>query len=606
MKTDSFNDRIRQKLERIEPTFRERDWGQFDAHRRTGQPRPNQPGSLPNAMRHLWQPVAGAVVVGGLLLGNWWQYQSQQELKKTVQTLTTTVEQLRQTTTAPADSGRVGLAATRSVNEPLLPPSLQRVIFPRSGDPATEKRPTDTVYVTQYVTALPLAGQNPGYPAPNQVADKVTGSPMIRPGLSAQPFGNQASDAKNNRAVGQPLPNAVEAMAGRLTKGTASRYAAGRGVLGRSLTRQRRLLAPANTSDSAEQSATTDRNVTATNSATGNGNRVAGTTAPPALADQLNMARLSPAERRQLKRLLRRTTSGRNAAEQLADGRASILTDQTTNKPPVDATTPGDEEKTRVAALLRANNLLAPARFDSGYYDVDIARQLRRFRSPVALNRLTETTTDSPVKTSSALPDGRFRLGIGGHLGYRQKGTGLYAEGLVGAKWVIGAGLTVQSLTGQTFLTDDDFDRKTDKDFRREFAPGIDPGHSILNITRRSIVWQVPVSVGYRVSLGQNWLVVPTATFNLNIWNQENVGFSYLRGPKMPPEQRTVLVFYDQRNYHSASFGVNVEKQWALPGRTALVVQGGPYLTVPTSAVSPVRSLNALSGGVRLRTFLQF
>jgi hypothetical protein len=593
MKTDSFNDRIRQKLESIEPTFRERDWGQLASHRRTGQLRQPKPGTLPNAVRHFWQPIAGAVVVGALLLGNWWQYQSQQELKKTVQTLTATVEQLRNTN-APADSGQVGIAPSRNTGGPLLPPSLQRVIFP-----ATEKRPADTVYITRYVTALPSAGQNPGYLTPNKRADGTTGSRLAQPGSSVQSYDNQATGAQNNRTTGQRLPNAVDAMTGRLTRESDNRNPAGRNSSVR-IARQRRLFPTIHNAELARESAITDAPLP--NSAIGSD--ATGTTTP-ALTDQLNMADLSPAERRQLKRLLRRTTSRRNATEQLTNGRAQVVTDPTSPQNRPDETVA--KEKARITALLRANNLIAPSPFDSGYYDMDIARQLRRFRSPIAPNRMSETTpTDSPVKSSPTMPNGRFRLGIGGHLGYRQQGTGLYAEGLVGSKWAIGAGLTVQSLTGQTFLTDDDFDRKTDKDFRREFAPGIDPNHSILNITRRSTVWQIPVSVGYRVSLGQNWLVVPTATFNLNVWNQENVGFSYLRGPKMPPEQRTVLLFYDQRHYHSAGFSVNFEKQWALSGKTALVVQGGPYLTVPTSSVSPVSSLNALSGGVRLRTFLQF
>ena len=584
MKTDSFNDRIRQKLDSIEPTFRERDWGRFQKH--VGQ---HRPGTLPDAVRYFWQPIAGAVVVGALLLGNWWQYQSQQELKKTVQTLTTTVEQLRQTTT-PADSGEIGLSQIRPglAIGPGLPPSLQRMIFP-----ATEKRPADTVYITRYVTALPSASRNPGYTVPGERTVRTTGIEMNQPDLSAQPTHQQSVTTQSRRQ-----PNAVDALTERLTGQAYNQNATGRGASGRNLTRQRRLLLPANQGESAGQSAPPDQGVLATNPA--NGNDVGGTTLT--VADQLNMARLSPAERRQLKRLLRRTTSRRNATEQLADGRASVLTDPTSPMNRTDEIT--DKENARIAALLRANNLLAPARFDSGYYDMDIARQLRRFRSPIASNR-TETATDSPVK-SNPVSDGLFRLGIGGHLGYQQKGTGLYAEGLIGSNWVVGAGIAVQSLTGQTFLTEGDFDQKTKKDFRRDFAPGIDPGHSILNITRRSTVWQIPVSVGYRVSLGQNWLVVPTATFNLNIWNQERLAFNYLRGPRMPPEQRTVVVFYDQRNYHSAGFSVNFEKHWALSGKSALVVQGGPYLTIPTSAVSPVSSLNALSGGMRLRTFLQF
>lgn len=556
MKTDPFNDRIRQKLESIAPTFRERDWGQFQ--KQLGQ---HRPGTFPDAVRHLWQPIAGALVVGALLVGNWWQYQSQQELKKTVQTLTTTVEQLRNATTAP----------------------------------------TDTVYVTRYVTTLPSAGQKPGYLTPEQATGGASLLRLNQLDLSEQSADNQLTDAINNDNTKQRLPNAVDAVTGRLTNESYTRDAAGRGASGRNPTRQRRLLLPANTAEPTGQLAITDPNVTSTGQKTGKWNGTAGTTAT-AVADQLNMASLSPAERRQLKRLLRRTTSRRSAAEQLADSRTSVLTNQTTNR----TDRPADEGKANMDALLRANNLLAPARFDSGYYDIDIARQLRRFRSPIATRTSETTATDSPVKTSLAVPTGRFRLGVGGHISYRQLGTGLYAEGLVGTNWTIGSGITVQTLTGQTFLTDEDFDRKTDKDFRREFAPGIDPGHLILNITRRSTVWQIPVSVGYRVSLGQNWLVVPTATFNLNVWNQENVGFSYLRGPKTPPEQRMVSVIYDQRKYHSASFSVNVEKQWALSGKTAFVVQGGPHITVPTLGVSPVSSPNALSGGVRLRTFLQF
>ncbi|WP_019988425.1 hypothetical protein [Rudanella lutea] len=134
MKPDNFSDRIRQKLEGIEPEFREKDWTRMQQV--LGHSTPVYAIGTKAGL------MAAASVVAVMAFGGvaYQQYRTNQELREEVKTLTQTVKVLRET------------GPERTVAAAPLPP--------------------DTVYLTRDVVryvAVPVDRVRPGEPAPDGV-----------------------------------------------------------------------------------------------------------------------------------------------------------------------------------------------------------------------------------------------------------------------------------------------------------------------------------------------------------------------------------------------------------------------------------------------------
>lgn len=91
MKTDKFEENIRQKLEGIDPPFQESDWLHLRSFlRRNGVP------SIGGGAVQWFVPMMSAATVAGLLILTVWQYRTNQKLEKTVSSLKDSVTILQQ------------------------------------------------------------------------------------------------------------------------------------------------------------------------------------------------------------------------------------------------------------------------------------------------------------------------------------------------------------------------------------------------------------------------------------------------------------------------------------------------------------------------------
>ncbi len=574
MKTDRFTDIIRRKLESIRPEPTDKDWARMQATLNDANlSQPNPPGPSNPFSGGIWSSgkswllAAASVSTVVLIAFSMWQ---QREINQLRQTIATVQPQGTNSSTPASPSVTSG--------EPIRPDVAHSdgVVSPKHPEEAltsanrNESQPVrpDTVYITRYV------------PVPSRA------KPDVRTG---------------NRS-GQRLETPPE-----------QRYAAENPITSPVTTRQPINLTLNQQTESHDASSTPSVTNKTTNEST-----VANKSIPNS----------SPKNNR----LLSRPT--REQGVKRRDSSPATSVDNQTN---VAANSPGDAKATDDAALNRSsssadkpvnrsepsgstNEVSAqyelaksrPLSLESKNWGAVLAQQAKRMQP----TRSAVTVVAEPAKAPTGQIQRvatRFRAGVGGEIASRLWSAGVFTEVLVGRHWAVGVGLNQATYTNR-FITDEDFNVRTKRDFRKEFGRGIDPRREILNIDTRQVRLQLPVSLGYRVPLNRTLTLLPTVGTFLNLTNSENVTY-YCRPNQRPPMQPQAQPGFDEIRttksqpvdlINSLSLGAGLEWQaghW--------VVQATPVLTIPTQTSQQVKPPNLngqqnTTAGLRARLLYQF
>lgn len=205
------------------------------------------------------------------------------------------------------------------------------------------------------------------------------------------------------------------------------------------------------------------------------------------------------------------------------------------------------------------------------------AKRMRPARTTVVVG---VEPTQAPESQRVNRPGLQFRAGIGGEVASKLTSAGVFTEALLGKHWVVSAGLSRATYSGDKFISDFDFDIRMRRNFRKEFAHGIDPRRDIFNIDTRTSRIVMPVSVGYRVALSKTLSFVPAVGTYLTISSTENA--TYLCPVPIPQRGFEQLSVSDKRtvpllNNMILSAGIEWQsRHW--------VLQGSPVLTIPIEA----------------------
>lgn len=247
------------------------------------------------------------------------------------------------------------------------------------------------------------------------------------------------------------------------------------------------------------------------------------------------------------------------------------------------------ESKNWNAALAQRAKRMQPARA------MPVMESIKETKAP-AIQRIERVAT-------------RFRAGIGGEVASRLWSAGVFTEVLLGRHWTASVGLSEATYQNR-FITEDDFNGRTQRDFRKEFARPGDFWRDILNIDTRQVRLQIPVSLGYRIPLNQALTLIPSVGTYLNLNSSENLTY-YCRDIQRFPLQPQRG--FDEINtvkkqpvdlLNSLSLGTGLEWQgghW--------VVQTTPILTIPTDLTVNKTDLNWQKNttvGLRARLLYQF
>lgn len=562
MKTDKFDDAIRQKLESIELPFRERDWAQMQSYmHRHGYPSPW------SGAAQWFAPMAAAAAITGLIVATVWQYHTNQTLKQSVQKLNQTVARL-ETTQATlikqhhhTDTVYVLNSTKTTVPfEVAQPVGDQQATDQFKGHVVDDHEPKSTRLqaataqqpVVGESTARLMARQNPS-------TESLPASPVQTKALSSlpQPLGSEltvvtpANRSRKKPSKGVVPDPATESLASSNGLATTTNPLASEKVTSERTDR------PASPRESPVTNAVADKYRTnmqplgqqrvamtnATGSAgTGRGGGVVGAGDQP--------------------------TDDAGAARQI------ISIPMLTNRPPV---------------------------FDSSYYVESMARRQRRIRSllPATVVLPTAATAPTEIASSRAAGSVKVRLGVSAGFGGDQQSKGGYGEVVFDNHWSVGIGLNKLHIQGGKFNNEEQFEKLTHTDFRRLYAPIVDPKNEIININQQFTVWQIPLNLSYRGLLGKGFAIIPAIGMDISISAQENTTFTYWRGVREIPNVSDRFNPYPRGWFNTYTFALGAEKSWK-----HVVLQAGPVLSAPTLALP--NPLNPTSLNFRARLLYQF
>ncbi|MEZ0541463.1 hypothetical protein [Fibrella arboris] len=599
MKTDPFDDAIRRKLEGVNPPFQEKNWTQFQ--RFMGSQ--GFPPSLWQTPARWLQPALMAAAVTGMVLTTVWQYRTTQSLTEHVLTLTKTVERLEQT----------------------------QIRLQQSANAATPVGRIDTVYLTQAGPAAPMAtrptelyaGQGDAYgprasrqrvestdQLPTQSGEATVSLPLNRAGRSIeQGRGNQGDRQvrrpvdTNPLAANQPVTSTRQLGAGR-TQSATDQPTVG----------QDELATPQPQSVSAPGMA---ERFTAPNDPAAREKRQypagpAGTVSMPPESGRIATRRAGQAGLAQNDKQSVDYQSTNPSINSSRSNDPTLYSPSVTNQVRTQSEAGGNALATTASGPLATVQPLStlPMADPTDAFSASWQRHLRRvrYRSPYMTSTeqmATAAAPQAPSQHTTPVPV-TFRLGIGAEVGTAQSGLGLYGEAIIANRWVLGTGLGYSDWSGDTYSTEQMFEAKTKRDFRRDY-PGtirpiaIGPGRppEVTNISRVGQALVIPLQLGYRINLGTTTALTPFTGLNMGINPRETVTYSYeYYGPREAANEN-LTIKRPLLWYSTWSAGVSIERQW---GR--ITGQVSPVVLVPLTATEAC--LNTASLGMRGRLFYRF
>ncbi|AFK04688.1 hypothetical protein Emtol_3562 [Emticicia oligotrophica DSM 17448] len=160
---------------------------------------------------------------------------------------------------------------------------------------------------------------------------------------------------------------------------------------------------------------------------------------------------------------------------------------------------------------------------------------------------------------SIKLPPLKYRIGIGANMDNQQIGTSILAEFLLRKKWSVSTGASVNFLGFEHFGNEDEFKRKTTKDFREEHKVDFPVGVPIENIEARQILFRIPLYLNYRIALRNDFTFTLGGGTDFDLHLQKLTSFSrhnYDDSPSAFSEKIKVTAF------NNLMFSTGIEKRW--------------------------------------------
>jgi hypothetical protein len=564
MKTDRFSDIIRRKLESIRPEFSEKDWIRMQASLQTGSPQPATPPLGNPFSRGLltakpWL-MAAATVSAVVLVGyGFWQHQEINQLRQTISQLKK--NPAHQTATRPATTSAMeseSLALAQPANTPT--PKEENQPLAEQADSATtadiragQRGQRDTVFITRYVAVPTKSPIVP--PEENRFAERPRTVPQQRYATNKNIKNSTAQPDQSDNLINNPTTNAYGE--------------------------------PSTPSSSVNENAGTS-SVVNTKSNRGS------------IRDR----------RRQSDGVVenRKATGRRGAPISTYDRSAYALDNGAVKTTPSRSESAADQSATPTESSTTATFDLiqtVPLSTPKANWNGMLAQRARRMRP----TRTTVVGGAEPEKAPESQPvarvSSRFRVGVGGDVATKLLSAGVFTEVLLGKHWMVGVGLSQAIYTGERFVNEFDFDERTRRNFRKEFARDIDPRRPIANIDTRTFRVQIPLALGYRVALNRSLTFVPTVGTYLNLASTENATY-FCPGiiPQRNYEEITTTGRRPVDLINSLALTTGLEWQsghW--------VIQGSPVLTMPVRTNLSLPDPNwqkSTTVGLRARLLYQF
>jgi hypothetical protein len=179
-----------------------------------------------------------------------------------------------------------------------------------------------------------------------------------------------------------------------------------------------------------------------------------------------------------------------------------------------------------------------------------------------------------------AMPNLKYRVGLGANADFGQIGTSVLADVLFAKRWSITSGINMALLGFEHFGDEADFKRKTDKDFRDEHPITVPSGNAIKNIESHQLLFRVPIYLNYRLPLRQDYTVLFSTGTDLDFHLKQFTSYLHYdfgRNDEHEGIEEKIPVM----PFNNWMFSAGIEKRW-----NHFSVQLSPYLTYQIKQVS--------------------
>jgi hypothetical protein len=125
------------------------------------------------------------------------------------------------------------------------------------------------------------------------------------------------------------------------------------------------------------------------------------------------------------------------------------------------------------------------------------------------------------------MPTLKYRIGIGTNADFGQLGTSVLTDILFSKRWSLTSGLNMSLLGFERFGDEDDFKRKTNKNFRDQHPVNIPIGNSIEDIEEHQFLFRVPIYLNYRYPLRKDYSLLLATGTDLDIKLKQFTSYSH-------------------------------------------------------------------------------
>ncbi|CAH0994660.1 hypothetical protein EMA8858_00772 [Emticicia aquatica] len=197
--------------------------------------------------------------------------------------------------------------------------------------------------------------------------------------------------------------------------------------------------------------------------------------------------------------------------------------------------------------------------------------------------------------SSISAPNLKYRVGLGGNVDNSQIGSSILTDILFAKRWSLTTGVNVSFLGFEHFGDEDDFKRKTDKDFREQHTVNVPIGNSIENIEAHQVLFRVPIYLNYRLPFQKNYTGLFATGTDLDFNLKQFTSYSH-RNFAIDDEHEGLIEKIPVIPFNNWMISTGIEKRW-----NQFSLQMSPYFAYQIKQVSYRK--NDFTFGLKLNGF---
>lgn len=208
------------------------------------------------------------------------------------------------------------------------------------------------------------------------------------------------------------------------------------------------------------------------------------------------------------------------------------------------------------------NQLIISSLKSKNYKSIDVSSILDLSNCKSCLPQyIAKPKEKSSVKFPSiAMPNLKYRIGLGTNFAYNQAGTSILTDILFAKRWSVTTGVNISFLGTERFRNEEDFKRNKNQNFRDQYTVNVPIGNPIENIETHQLLFNIPLYLNYRYPLRKNFTALFITGTDLDFHLQQFTSYSHFdfsRDDKQALQEKITV-----KPFNNWLISVGVEKRW--------------------------------------------